>query len=116
MNITATDQFGYETYSVPVVQQIVKRSSTQEMLVGQQFFVLPLGKKDNLKLSLTLPGTNIYDEIAGANVTELLRISDSQSNFLVEKTLKLETQKCYPGFFFDGNACVCDSMSLGVEK
>ena len=98
-NISAIDQLGNKVYSVPVVKQIFERSATQEISVGEQYLVLHLGQKTYPQLSLTLPGIEMYKEIVEANATEFIRISDTQSSFLVEKKLRLETQRCNPGFF-----------------
>ena len=98
------------------MKQIFQPTANQEISVGQQYFVLPPGKKTNPKITLTLSGVDVYNSIAGVNDSEFIRISATQSNFLVEKNLKLETQKCYPGFVFDGNTCVCDSTILGIER
>ena len=116
MNISAIDQLGNEVYSVPVVKQIIKRPSNKEISFGQEYFVLSPGKRASPKLSISLSGVDVYNSIAGVNDSEFIRISATQSNFLVEKNLKLETQKCYPGFVFDGNTCVCDSTILSVNR
>ena len=91
-------------------------SPNREQAVGQQYFVLPPGEKTRPKMSIKLPSYDVYNATAGLNDTEFIRISATQSNFLVEKNLRLETQKCYPGFIFDGNTCVCDLSIPGLER
>jgi len=86
------------------------------MSVGQQYFVLPPGRKADPQFTISLSGTNIYNVTAGVNDTEFIRISATQSNFLVEKNLRMETQKCYPGFTFDGSICVCDLTIPGLDR
>ena len=103
-------------YSVPVVKQIIKYPSNKETSFGQEYFVLAPGKETSPKVSIVLSGVDVYDSIAGVNNSEFIRISATQSNFLVEKNLKLEMQRCYPGFLFDGNTCVCDLRIFGIER
>ena len=114
--MSARDQLGNEVYSVPAVKQILERSSDQEISVGQQYFVLPPGRKADPQFTISLSGSDIYNATAGVNDTEFIRISATQSNFLVEKNLRLETQKCYPGFIFDGSTCVCDLTIPGLDR
>ena len=99
-----------------MVQQIYKSSSNEEKPVEQQYFVLPPGKKTKTQLTIKLPDARTYDATAGVKDTEFLRISAPQSNFLVEKDVRMETQKCYPGFIFDGHTCICDSTIPGLER
>ena len=99
---------------MPAVKQIFESSANQEISVGQQYFVLPPGKKTIPQLSII--GGSFYDATAGVNDTEFLRISATQSNFLVEKNIRLDSQKCYPGFLFDGNTCVCDLSIPGIDR
>ena len=114
--MSARDQLGNEVYSVPEVKQILERTSNQEISVGQQYFVLPPGMTTDPQLTISLSGSDIYDWTAGKNDSEFIRISATQSNFLVEKNLRMETQNCYPGFIFDGSTCVCDLTIPGLDR
>ena len=116
LHVSAIDQLGNEVYSVPGVKQIYKSSSNEEISVGKHYFVLPPGKETVSQLTISLSGADMYNATAGVNDTEFIRISATQSNFLVEKNLRMETQKCYPGFIFDGSTCLCDLTIPGLDR
>ena len=99
--------------SLLMVQQIYKSSFNVETPIDQQYFVLFPGRKINPQLTIKSP---TYETTAGINDTELIRISAPQSNFLVEKDVRMETQKCYPGFIPHGSTCACDSKIPGLDR
>jgi len=113
LNISAKDQFGNEVSSLLMVQQIYKSSFNVEIPIDQQYFVLFPGRKINPQLTIKSP---TYETTAGINDAELIRISAPQSNFLVEKDVRMETQKCYPGFIPHGSTCACDSKIPGLDR
>ena len=99
--------------SVLMVQQMYKSSLNVEIPIDQQYFVLFPWRK--IKPQLTIK-SHTYETKASINDTELIRISAPQSNFLVEKDVRMETQKCYPGFIPDGSTCACDSKIPGLDR
>ena len=118
LNITAIDQLGHRVYSVPSMKHIIKgelNSTDEDEVFGQHYFVMPPNDTKPV-VSLQIPTLSIYRSIAGVSANEYLRLSDTESSFLVEQDLAVATQKCHPGFSYDGTTCVCDTHLAGIER
>eukprot|EP00794_Sanderia_malayensis_P019851 gene19851-21793_t len=117
LNISATDQLGNRVYSVPSVEHIIKqRNSTSQVAFGQQYFVLPPDVKHRLDVVIQVPSTKVYHQTANVSDQEYLRLSATQSSFLVEEDLTFSTLQCHPGFEYRNGTCVCNSNINGIER
>ncbi len=118
LNISATDQLGNKIYSVPSIKHVIKRTmnaSKQDVIYGPQYFVLPQDRSQ-VDYSLKIPSSNHYQSTASVPDVEFLRLSATQSSFLIETDLPIYTEKCHPGFQFVDSSCVCNSNLSGIER
>ena len=117
LNISAIDQLGHTVYSIPSIKEIIKRNASDTNLVfAQQYAVVTPGKQKPHEISIRMPSTEVYHAAAEIQDEEYLEVAATYSNFLVKKRLIINTQKCHPGYKFNGRSCVCDTATPAIER